>query len=71
MHFTIPLFSNDVLRLAAELILLLREYNADIVVKVMINIASVERSCSGQEFSDRLAYFGSQSEPVNLLIFGW
>lgn len=69
MYFTVyPLSSNGKTSCvcATELIFLLCEYDANIIARVMlINIASVERKCSGQAFSEWLAYCRSQSEPVN------
>lgn len=69
MYFTVyPLSSNGKTSCvyATELIFLFCEYDANIIARVMlINIASVKRNCSGQAFSEWLAYCRSQSEPVN------
>lgn len=69
MYFTVyPISSNGKTSCVCvtELIFLLCEYDANIIARVMlINIASVERSCSGQAFSEWLAYCRSQSELVN------
>lgn len=47
--YSVSLLTVSVRFLAPELIFLLRE--CDVIARVMINIASVKRSCSCQQFS--------------------